>query len=135
MLYNLNPPFHWTEIPPRYWRSQIYSKKIPNRRGSVDNHTIWRLGASGTLPLRFYYASATLLLRSHYTMKNRLRLVYADGDAAATLLRPRRWSYGFDALLYPFYIKSEVQLIYFQLNVKDRHAQVAMLQLAIMNDR
>ena len=59
--------------------------------------------------------------------------VYADGDAAATLLRPRRWSYAFDALLYPFYTKSEVHLIYVQLNVNDRRDQVAMLQLAIMN--
>ena len=52
----------------------------------------------------------------------------------AMQLRPRRWSYAFVALLYPFYIKSEV-LIYFQLNVNDRRAQVAMLQLAIMNQR
>ena len=66
-------------------------------------------------------------------MKMRLGLVYADGDAAATLLRPRRWSYAFDALLYPFYIKSEVHLIYVLLNVKDRRDQVAMPQLAIMN--
>ena len=68
-------------------------------------------------------------------MKIRLRLVYADGDAAENLLRPRRWSYAFVALLYPFYIKSEVQLIYVQLNTNDRRAQVAMLQLAIMNHR
>ena len=66
-------------------------------------------------------------------MKMWLRLVYADGDAAATLLRPRRWSYAFDALLYPFYTKSEVHLIYVPLNVNDRRDQVAMLQLAIMN--
>ena len=66
-------------------------------------------------------------------MKLRLRLVYADGDAAATLLRPRRWSYVFDALLDPFYIKSEVNLIYVPLNVNDRRDQVAILQLAIMN--
>ena len=66
-------------------------------------------------------------------MRMRLRLVYPDGDAAATLLRPRRWSYGFVALLYPFYIKSEVHLIYAPLNVNDRRDQVAMLQLAIMN--
>ena len=66
-------------------------------------------------------------------MKMRLRLVYADGDAAATLLRPRRWSYAFDALSYPFYIKSEVHLIYVLLNVNDRRDQVAVLQLAIMN--
>ena len=68
-------------------------------------------------------------------MKIRLRLVYADDDVSVTLLRPRRWSLLFVALLDPFYIKSEVQLIYVlnQLNVKDRRAQFAMLQLAIMN--
>ena len=63
----------------------------------------------------------------------RLRLVYANSNAAATLLRHRRWSYAFDALLHPFYIKSEVHLIYVPLNVNDRRDQVAMLQLAIMN--
>ena len=67
------------------------------------------------------------------TMKIRLRLVYADCDAAATLLRPSRWGYAFVAQLYPFYIKSEVQLIYVQLTVNDRRNQMAMLQLAIMN--
>ena len=67
-------------------------------------------------------------------MKFLLSLVYADGDAAATLLRPRRWSYAFVALLLTFYIRSEVQLIYVQLNVNDRRAQVAMLQLAILNN-
>ena len=71
----------------------------------------------------------------YITMKIRLHLVYADGDAAATLLQSRRWSYALNTLLYPFYIKSEVQLIYVQLNVNDRHTQVAMLQLAIMNHR
>ena len=54
------------------------------------------------LPVRCYYASTTLPLRFCYdpttTMKIRLRLVYADGDTAATLLRPRRWSYAFVAL-------------------------------------
>ena len=45
-------------------------------------------------------------------MKIRLRLVYADGDAAATLLRPRRWNYAFGAPLYPLYIKSEVLVIF-----------------------
>ena len=53
-------------------------------------------------------------------MKSWLCLFYANSDVAATLLRPRRWSYSFVALLYPFYIKSEIQLIYVQLNVKDR---------------
>ena len=37
--------------------------------------------------------------------------------------------------LYPFYINSVVQLIYDQLNVNDRRAQVTMFQLAIMNHR
>ena len=70
-------------------------------------------------------------------MKIWLRLVYADGDAAATLLRSRRWSYAFIALLYHliFYIKSEVQLIYFQLNVNNRRTEVPMLQLAIRSHR
>ena len=66
-------------------------------------------------------------------MKIPLRLVYADGVAAATLLRPRRLSYAFVAILYHFHIQSEVQLIYVYLNVNDRRAQVTMLQLAIMN--
>ena len=64
------PPFHWTAIPLRSWRSRIFSKIIPNRRGSVDRHTIWGLDASSTLPVRFYYASVTLLLRSHYDNEN-----------------------------------------------------------------
>ena len=80
------------------------------------------------LPLHFCYDPTT-------TMKIWLRFVYADGDAAATLLRSRRWSYAFIAILYHFYIKSKVQLIYFQLNVNDRRTQVPMLQLAIMSHR
>ena len=52
------PPFHWTVIPLRSWRSRIFSIIIPNRCGSVDSHTIRGL----TLPVRFYYASAALLL-------------------------------------------------------------------------
>ena len=60
------PPFNWTTIQLRLWRSSIFSKIIPNRRGSVHCHTIWGLDASSTLPLRFYYASVTLLLRSLY---------------------------------------------------------------------
>ena len=66
-------------------------------------------------------------------MNTRLFLVYADGYAAATLLRPRRERYAFVAPLYPFYIKSEVQLIYVQLNVNYRRAQVAVRHMAIMN--
>ena len=49
----------------------------------------------------------------------------------------KRWSYAFVALMYPFYMKSEVHLIYRydHLNVNDRRSQVAMLQLATMNHR
>ena len=91
------------------------------RRGSVEGTCHFRY-ASSTLPLRCCYVPST-------TMKIRLCLVYADSDVAATLLRPRRRSYAFFALVYPFYIKSEVQMI------NDRCAQVALLQLAIMDHR
>ena len=47
------------------------------------------------------------------TMKIRLRLVYANGDVAATLLRPWRWSYAFVALLYPYFIESEIRVRFF----------------------
>ena len=110
------PPPHSTVRRFRYAHtSQIFSKRISNRRGSVDNHTICGLDASSTLPLRFCYVLTT-------AMKIRLPLVYTDGDAAATLLRPRRWSYAFVALLYPFCIKSEVQLIYVQLSDSIRYS-------------
>ena len=127
VLYQLLiPTFHWTTFPLRSWRSRSFSKIIPNRSRSVDSHTIWGLHASSTLPLRFHYASITLLLRccraAHdsaalslrfcydpaTTMKTRLRSVYANGDAATRLLRHRRRSYVFVALLCHFYIKSEV---------------------------
>ena len=114
----LNPPLHWTAIPLlRSWRSRIFTKIIPNRRWTVDSHSIWGLDASSTLPVRFQNASTTLPLRCCYdpttTMKIWLRLVYADGDVAATLLRPWRWSYDFVALLYPFYIESEILIRYY----------------------
>ena len=51
------------------------------------------------------------------TMKIRLHLVYAYGDAVATLPRPRQWSYAFIVILIPFYIKLTVELVYVQLNV------------------
>ena len=95
------PQFHWTAIPLRSWRSRIFSKIIPNRRGSVDSHTIWGVDASTTLPLRCCYDPTT-------TIKIWLRLVYADGGVAAALLRPWRWSYVFVALLHPFYIEPEI---------------------------
>ena len=46
-------------------------------------------------------------------MKIWLLLVYADGDVAATLLRPWRWSYAFVALLNPFYIESEIPIRFY----------------------
>ena len=60
-----------------------------------------------------------LLLRSHYDNEDLATLSLADGDVAATMLRPRTWNYAFVALLYPFYIESGIQLIYVQLNVND----------------
>ena len=59
----LIPTFHWTTFPLRSWRSRSFSKIIPNRSRSVDSHTIWGLHASSTFPLRFCYASVTLLPR------------------------------------------------------------------------
>ena len=56
---------------------------------------------SVALSLRFCYDPAA-------TMKIRLRLVYANGDAAMRLLRHRPRSYAFVSLLCHFYIKSEV---------------------------
>ena len=73
--------------------------------------------ATCTLSVRFHYASAILSYDPTTTMKIRLSLVYADGDAVATLSRPRRWSYAFVVILIHFYIKSTVELVYVQLNV------------------
>ena len=115
--------FHWTVIPLRSWRSRIFSKIIPNRRGSVDSHTIWGLDASSTFPLRFYYASVTLLLRSYYDNEYLAALSLRDGDVAATLLRPWRLSYAFVALLYPFYIESEILIRFYY----DQGASTALL--------
>ena len=105
------PPFHWTAIPLRSWQSRNFSKFIPNRRKSVDATRFGDL----TLPVRFHFASTTLPIRSCYdpttctTLKIWLRLVYADVDVAATLLRPWQWSYmhAFFALLYPFILNLE----------------------------
>ena len=111
------PQFHRTAIPLRSWRSQNFSKNSKSPRKRRQPHDIGGGGGGGLmLSVRVHYASTTLPLRFCYdpttTMKIRLRLVYADGDAAATLLRPMRWSYALVGLLYLFYIKSEVQLIY-----------------------
>ena len=56
-------------------------------------------------------------------MKIWLRLVLADGDVAAALLRPWRWSYAFVALLYPFYIESEIPIRFYN----DLGASTALL--------
>ena len=110
------PTFNWTAFPLRSWRSRSFSKIIPNRSRSVDSHTIWGLHASSTLPLRFYYASLRCCRASHdsvalslrfcydpaTTMKIRLRSVYANGESATRLLRHRRRSYVFVALLCHF---------------------------------
>ena len=82
---------------------------MPNCRGSVDSLTIWGLGASNTLLLRCCYDPTTII-------NIWLRLVYADGDLAATLLRHWRWSYAFVALfflLYPSYIESEIPIRFY----------------------
>ena len=83
-----------------------------------------------TLPVRFQYASTTLPLCCCYdpttTMKIWLRLVYADSDVAATLLRPWLWSYAFVALLYPYhayYIESEITIRFYY----DQGASTALL--------
>ena len=47
------------------------------------------------------------------TMKILLRLVHANVDVAAILLRPWRWSCAFVALLYPFYIESEIPVRFY----------------------
>ena len=120
---SLIPPFHWTAIPLRSWRSRIFSRIIPNRRGSVDSHTSWGLDASRTLSLRFYYASATLLLRSHY-----------DNEDLATLsLRWRRCSCDLDTTLEmelrfrcafnSFYTESEIPIRFYS----DQGASTALL--------
>ena len=58
-------------------------------------------------------------------MKIWLRLVYADGDVAATLLRHWRWSYDFVALLYPIYIESEIPIRFYYMY--DQGASTALL--------
>ena len=83
------PPFHWTTIPQRSWRSRIFSKIIPNRRGSrVGSQTIWGLAASSTLPLRFYNASLTPLLHLYdptTTMSMLMAMYICSCDLAMTL--------------------------------------------------
>ena len=91
----LKPPFHWTAIPLRLWWSRIFSKIIPNLRGSVDSHTIWGHDASSRLPVRFCYASATLPLRCCYdpttTMKIWLRWWRCSWDLLTTLAKELRF--------------------------------------------
>ena len=106
------PPPHSTGLRARYANGDLgFSLKL--FQIAAEAKTATRSGDL-TLPVRFHYASTTPLLRCCYdpttTMKIWLRLVYADGDVAATLLRPWRWSYAFVALLYPFYIESEIPI-------------------------
>ena len=97
-------PFHWTAIPLRSWRSRIFSKKFPNCRGSVDSHTILGLDASSTLPLRFFYASVTLLLRPHHDNEDlatlSLRWWRCSCDLATTLAMELRFCCAFISSLY-----------------------------------
>ena len=90
-IYLLIPTFHWTAFSLRSWRSRGFSKIIPNRSRSVDSHTIWGLHASSTLPLRFYYASVTLLPRCSrfgcVVIALLLRSRYDNEDPATLSLR------------------------------------------------
>ena len=96
--------FQWTASPLRSWRSQIFSKIIPNRRGSVDNHTILGLDTSSTLPLCFFYASVTLLLSPHYDNEDlatlSLRWWRWGCDLATTLAMELRFCCAFISFLY-----------------------------------
>ena len=109
IIINLNP--HSTGRRFRYAHGDLgfslnYTKS-PRKRRQPHNLGTWRFRyASTTLPLRYCYDSTT-------TMKIWLRLVYANGDEAATLLRPWRWSYAFVALLYPYYIESEIPMHFY----------------------
>ena len=100
----LKHPFHWTAIPLRLWRSRIFSIIIPNRRWSVDSRTILGLDASSTLPLRFYHASVTLLLRSHYDNEDldtlSLRWWRCSCDLATTFAMELRFRCAFVSFLY-----------------------------------
>ena len=104
------------------------------RRRNIDSLKILGLNSSTMFPLcccHTGYDSVALSLRfcgacnfprcfcydPTMTMKIWQSLVYTDGEAAANLLWHRRWCYPFVELLYPFYIKSEMQLIYVQFNV------------------
>ena len=88
---------HWAAFPLRSWRSRSFSKIIPNRSRSVDSHTIWGLHASSTLPLRFYYASVTLLPRCSrfgcVVIALLIRSRYDNEDPATLSLRLWRSSY------------------------------------------
>ena len=93
------PPFHWTAIPLRSWRSRIFSKLF---QIAAEAWTATRFGDL-TLPVHFHYASTTLPLRSccdpSTTMKIWLRLVYADGDLATTLAMKLRFRCAFNPFL------------------------------------
>ena len=146
--------FHWTTFPLHSWRSRSFSKITPNRSRSVDSHTIWGLHSSSTLPLRFYNASVRLLPRCSrfgcVVIALLLRPLYDNEDPATLSLRLRRCSYAlattsatelrfrcaFVSLLDK--VSHLLVLCSFECQTSkkmDRYAQVAMLQLAIMNHR
>ena len=86
------PPHHSTGRRSRYAHGDLeFSLKLSQI--AAEAKTATRFGDL-TLPVRFHYASTTLPLRYYYdpttTMKIWLRFVYADGDVAATMLRPWR---------------------------------------------
>ena len=109
------PPPHSTERRFRYAHGDLgFSLKL--FQFATEAWTATRFGDK-TLPIRFQYTSTMLPLRCCYdpttTMKIWLRLVYADGDVAATSLRPWRWSYAFVAFLDHFYIESEIPIRFY----------------------
>ena len=120
---SLNPTIHWSAIPLRSWsflnlfriaeeawswcqilvhaRFQLrvgYAPVTILSRAGYDYAALLSRFCGASFPWRFYYDPTK-------TMKIRLRLVYADGDAVATLLRTMRWSYAFVVILVPFLYK------------------------------
>ena len=102
------PPPHSTGRRFRYAHGDLYTKSPRKRRPPRDLRT-----CRVQYGLRFFYASLRFCYDPTRPVKIWLRLVYADGDVAATLLRPWRWSYAFVALLYPFNIESEILIRFY----------------------
>ena len=119
------PPSHSTGRRFCYAHGDLGFSLKPRKRRLPHDLETWRL--------RYAYNTCTLPLCSCYdpttTMKIWLRLVYADGDVVATLLRPWRWSYAFVALLYPFYIESDIPIRFYY----DIGASTALLPLLLFD--